>query len=360
MRSRFTSGFALVAILFVAACADQSQPTSPLLGDALQSASTFPAGAPAACTSADNKIIAMGLGSPSQQLLREGVAFFYTKNQPVQGWKKFIDIIKHLDSDNPDVVALTILLVQCGGGNAPPANPAGNEDVFVGIILNTKKVYEFKSSHNDFLVYFPANFFTGPVIVLGTRQFDNTSVNDEDLQEYPLKVDITASPPGLENTSGIMAIVKVCAYGESEGGGLEHDLVNAEDLVLFQQGTGVLNEPGANPSSALPCDDTDELDPPVIITLGNIADQAYASFTRALRGAGGLALSVITPRQLFASAMLVDGGVGGETNDFSSLFAPVEEGCGESCDFRRRNEKVESTQNGAGLKGVAIPPKVKK
>jgi hypothetical protein len=364
MVSRFTSRFVLVATLFVAACADQSQPTSPLGGDALLSQSQIPSNAPPACTEANDAINDMGASPPVANLFREGVAFFYTKGKPDQGWKKFADIVKHLSKNgvNEDEVALTVLLFQCAGVDVPE-NPEGNDDFFVGVITNPNQVHEFISSHEDFLGYFPAGFFTGPVIVLGTRQFDNTQVNDDDLQEYPLKVDITVAPPTNQNTSGITAIVKVCAYEDNDGQ-LEHDGVDTDDLVLYQQGEGVLPTPDTDPSTDLPCADTDALNPVIVGDFGyfGFVGKAFAVSMNVLRGAGDLAVSVLAPRPLFASSMFVDGGIGGEVADFSSLFAPVEDsGPCETCDFRRRNEKSAApSPNGTGLKGPAAPPKVKK
>jgi len=240
--------------------------------------------------------------------------------------------------------------------------PPSNADVLVGIITNPNVDNEFRSTDDDFGVHFPPGFFTQPVVVLGTRQPDNTQVNNQAFDEFPLKVDISIGPPGVENTTGIKALVKVCTYvpgevnGEVNGdGNLEHADGLTDNLVLFQAGVGVLTKPEGDPPPSLPCNNTDELtDGLELAGSSGFVERTFAAAIRALRGAGAFAAHVLSPRELFAAKMFVDGGVGGEVLGFESLFAAVDPSDGD-CE----SECLTRLAGRAPLSGVKAAPPAK-
>jgi len=255
----------------------------------------------------------------------QGLAFMPDKQ--TQAWKKFVDIMRKIDDDfdagrlpvyppSPTTAErraqLYAELFVCAGYEAPDF-PTGT-DAIIGVIDDPTIQRTFISPLSDYAIQTPPNMFSQPVVILGDKQSDSFIVQTI-YAEWPIKTEITASPPGME-VPGKQSIIKICQYESDFDNEADRSFVRIVRRQTVGEGSIVTVLRFTSGGPFLPC----PAEPPDVIGSASFFERSLAAARGALRGASAYAASVFTLRELHAASM-VDGGVGGFVDDFASFYA---------------------------------------
>jgi hypothetical protein len=247
----------------------------------------------------------------------DGLALI-ARGKTTEGLQKFNDIVKKVSADFADgklasvspstaevVDELFERLFSC----------AGFGDALVGVVTDPTQSYTFISTEGDFAVQTEAGMFSRPVVIVGQKQPDTFQVQDI-YTEYAIKVEITANPPEMV-VEGKKGIVKVCQYEGTFDNDPNRWFMRVVRRHDTPSGPVVTVLPFTTDGPFLLCPEA----PPPVIGGASFFSRTLAAAGRALRGAGTFAERAFSPRELYATTAMVDGGVGGHVSDFLSFYA---------------------------------------